>query len=88
MDIWYYSSLYMKWTPTTAMCYRAKMQCDVCNNSYVCLNIGLKDKKGVPIIKTATLKTFANIGTKGLEKYFIMPEDKTSRSGLIDPHRY
>lgn len=64
--------IYRKWNEITALCYSRKMVCKGCNNAWACAqtdNKGTGNKYKIRMIKYAVLKTYANIGTKGLEKY-------------------
>lgn len=79
--------MYMHWNPTTAMCYAVKMQCSICRNNDICTKIELKDSYGMRMVKSAVLKTFANIGTQGLDKFLKEPIDKTNRSGLLKDYK-
>lgn len=61
--------MYMRWNPTTAMCYKHRMKCSICHNSFICERYGEANKYKIKMIKYAVLKTYANIGTRGIEKY-------------------
>ena len=64
------SSMYKQWNYTTACCFKYKTNCDKCPNTIVCSRhthwVG--DYKIHPV-KYATLKTYANIGRKGIEQF-------------------
>lgn len=61
--------IYRRWNSTTAMCYKNRMRCSICDNKSVCEKDYAGNKYKIKMIKYAVLKTYANIGTKGLDKY-------------------
>lgn len=68
--------MYRHWNYTTACCFLHKTKCELCPNEIVCskINKPVGDYYIHPI-KYATLKTYANIGVKGLDK-FLGKEEK------------
>lgn len=65
--------LYRKWSEITAICYSRKMICEGCENVLACEyseKHGKRNKYKIRNIKYAVLRIYANIGTKGLERYF------------------
>ena len=65
---------YEQWTPLTAECFERDMSCEGCPNESVCI-LGeqyyrnAKRFYNMRHTKYAVLKTFAQYGYKGLEKY-------------------
>ena len=64
---------FQKWNYTTAHCFKYKTQCADCPNNVVCELYSKSSKNPYKIhpIKYATLMTYSNIGTEGLNDALI-----------------
>lgn len=63
------SELYQKWNSTTALCFINKTKCEECINAHACNGKKNENPYFIKPIKYATLMTYANCGTNGLEKF-------------------
>ena len=66
--------IYQRWNYTTACCFKYKTKCVLCPNNIVCE--GFKKEGQMHPMKYATMMTYRNIGTKGLNNFKFIDEER------------
>ena len=72
----------MQWNFTTACCFKYKTNCEICPNQIVCEKF--KKENAIHPVKYATMMTYRNIGTKGLNNFKFIDEER--KEGNYDEH--
>jgi len=84
-----YDRTFQRWNYTTACCFKFKTHCVDCPNHVVCKLYADTSSNTYKIhpIKYATLMTYSNIGTEGLEETLIRGFKQIELDNKIFMHR-
>lgn len=65
------SRSYQSWNASTAECFHQKLNCNCCPSRKDCqLQVMYKNPYNIRNMKYAVLMTYANIGEKGIDRYY------------------